>query len=452
MSKTKLQEKVKGLYNKIKRDFYLCGDDFEVNGKKYNSALLFGVLTELNKGNILLFGECGGGKTTSAEYIQSVFNGLPLDLVKRVAIRGNPQLTEEKIVGRPHYGKMHKGKESVVWQHFVQIGPKIFDEFNRLPEANQAIVLNGVDRGEWNYLNDFIATGPQPFFATCNYEDKGNNGLIQSILDRFDVAVESRFPGVVNALYIAQDYNNNKDEILSDLELTNKALNILNSGKSQAKIQKNLEAIVKKYEKKLVAKGFPILSREDKGIIEQEISAIPFDRDAGQYFAFLIAEMNTSPKYDQKRSIDLPTNEHGLYLHLSFIGSGSRREEKSIVRYAKSLAWLQEQDKVNLDNVTQIVPYILWHRLRWTPEILGDFKDNYRNDPLDLHITKTFLGEGNENSVKKNYLESRENYQEVIDLIGHGKIYTALEEAKIFWAKGKGHPIFKDLINDLEER
>jgi len=112
--KSKLQDKVKGLYDRIGSEFYLSRDDFEANGERYNSTLLFGALTELNRGNMLLFGEYGGGKTTSAEYLQSVFNGLPLDLVKRVAIRGNPQLTEEKMVGRPHYGKMHQGKEEKV--------------------------------------------------------------------------------------------------------------------------------------------------------------------------------------------------------------------------------------------------------------------------------------------------------------------------------------------------
>ena len=223
----KLQYKVQGLYEKISTDLYLNRDDFEANGQRYNSALLFGTLTELSKGNMLLFGEYGGGKTTSAEYLNAVFNGLPLDLVKRVAIRGNPQLTEEKMIGRPHYGKMHLGEEDVVWQHFVLVGPKIFDEFNRIPESNQAVVLNGVDRGEWNYLNDFVSTGRQPFFATCNYADRGNNGLIPPILDRFDVAVEAGFPGVMNALHIAQDYHNDKDQVLRNPELTRKALAVL---------------------------------------------------------------------------------------------------------------------------------------------------------------------------------------------------------------------------------
>ncbi len=450
-TKEKLQDKVKALYDRVGSEFYLNRDDFEVNGEKYNSALLMGTLTELNRGNMLLFGEYGGGKTTSAEYLQSVFNGLPLDLVKRVTIRGNPQLTEEKMVGRPHYGKMHQGEEDVVWQHFVQIGPKIFDEFNRMPESNQAVVLNGIDRGEWNYLNDFISTGAQPFFATCNYADRGNNSLIPPILDRFDVAVESKFPGVSNVLFIAQDYHNDKDKILSNPGLTRKALDILNSGKPQAEVQKELEAIVQEHEKGLIAKDFAILSKEDKEKIEQEVRAVPFDKDAEQYFAFLVAEMNTSPKYGQKRSIDPISDENGLYLQSSFVGSGSRREEKSIVRYAKSLAWLQNQDEVNLDHVTQVAPYVLWHRVKWTPETQNTFKDNDRDDPLDLHITKSLLGDGTNEipGVKKRFGESQENYQRIINLVGYGEIDEALEEAKEYSSGDKGHPIFQDILKDL---
>src|SRR3989344_4965898 len=151
----KLQDKVRGLYDKIGSEFYLCRDDFEVNGESFNSTLLMGSLTELNKGNMLLFGEYGGGKTTSAEYLNSVFNGIPLDLVKMVAIRGNPQETKESIVGNPDYGLMNTGDrewgQRPMWTHWSMIGPKIIDEFPRIPESNQAIVLNIVDRGDISY-------------------------------------------------------------------------------------------------------------------------------------------------------------------------------------------------------------------------------------------------------------------------------------------------------------
>ena len=447
------QDKVRGLYDRISKDFYLNRDDFEANGQKYNSALLFGTLTELGRGNMLLFGEYGGGKTTSAEYLNAVFNGLPLDLVKRVAIRGNPQLTEEKMVGRPHYGKMHQGEEDVVWQHFVMIGPKIFDEFNRIPESNQAVVLNGVDRGEWNYLNDFVSTRRQPFFATYNYADRGNNGLIPPILDRFDVAVETGFPGVMNALNIAQDYHNDKDQILRNPELTRKALVILNSGKPYEETQKELEAIVQEQHRRLIDSGFSVLTVEDKAEIEKGIRGVALDRDAEQYFAFLVAEMNSSQKYGQKRSVDNPEGDkpNGLYLNTTFAGSGSRREEKSLMRYAKSLAWLQGEGEVNLDHISQVAPYVLWHRIKWTPETEQAFRDSDRKDPLDLYIAKILLGDGtNEISgVKKRLVESQENYQRVIDLVGHVKVEQAIQEAKDFYADGKGHPIFLDIIRDL---
>lgn len=446
-----LQDKVTELYNRIRTDFYLCRDDLFISGGKYNSALLFGVLTELNKGKQLLFGEYGGGKTTSAEYLNALFNSLPLDLVKRVAMRGNPQLTEEKVIGRPDYGKLHGQEEKVVWQHFVLVGPKIFDEFNRVPESNQAIVLNGVDRGEWNYLNDFISTGPQPFFATCNYSDRGNNGLIPPMLDRFDVAVEAKFPGVANTLFISQDYHNEKDIILSDPKLTRAALKVLNSGKLYEELQKEIGQLIVEHGTNLESKGFPVLSEEEKQRIEEEIKSIPLDEDAKTYFAFLIAEMNVSPKYGQKRSIDPIDSAAGLYLQTAFVGSGSRREDKSIVRYAQALAWLQKQNKVNLDHIAQIAPYVLWHRINWTDETLSKFRDDDRKESLDLHIAKSLLGEGTAEfpGVKKRFIESKENYQRVLSFVNHGRIEEALAEATEYCGDGKGHPIFYDVIDDL---
>ena len=63
-----------------------------------------------------------------------------------------------------------------------------------------------------------------------------------------------------------------------------------------------MELIVQEHESSLRDKDFSVLSREDKERIEQEVRAIPLDKDAEQYFAFLVSEMNTSPKYGQKRS------------------------------------------------------------------------------------------------------------------------------------------------------
>jgi len=69
-----------------------------------------------------------------------------------------------------------------------------------------------------------------------------------------------------------------------------------------------------------------------------------------------------------------------------------------------------------------------------------------------LHITKTLLGDGTNEmpGVKKRFSESQQNYQRVIDLVGHGKLEKAIEEAKEYFADGRGHPIFQDTLRDLE--
>ncbi len=449
----KKQEKVKKLYELIKENFYLGRNDFETNEERFNSSLLFGTLTQLTKGNILLFGEYGGGKTTSAEYLNSIFNGLPLDLVKRAAIRGDPQKTEEKMIGRPHYGQMHKGKEDVIWQHFVQIGPKIFDEFNRIPESNQSIVLNGVDRGEWNYLNETITNGSEPFFATCNYADSGNNDIIPPILDRFDVATESKFPGVINSLVIAENHTNSQDEILINKKLTQKALDILSSGKPYEENMKALQDVIHDQKEILNQKGFPVLTREEEQEIKQEIKNISLSEDASIYLTFLISELNVEANYGQKRSIDPINLENGSYLSSTFTGSGSNRTNKSLVNYAKSLAWLQGKKEVELEHIIKVAPYTLWHKINWTPQTINEFKDDKREDPLNLYITKMLLGRGTENlpGVQKRFFESQDNYKRVLGLIGNNDIQKALRETEALAGDGVGHPLFYDLAKDLKD-
>ncbi len=447
-----LQNKVLCLYGVIKNDFYLCRDDLSVGGEKFSSSLLFGVLTELNKGNQILFGEYGGGKTTSAEYLHSVFHNIPIDIVRRSVIRGNPQLTQEKTVGRPDYGRMHQGQEEVIWQNFVLIQPKLVDEFNRIPESNQSMLLDGVDRGEWGYLNSHIAQGRQPFFATCNYEDRGSNTLIPPLLDRFDVATESKFPGVSNAIAISNSWNNGKEGILKDPKISREILDLLNSKKPYEEISPGLKKLSDSFGAELKKRNLDTLTEQELVAVDKEIESTGLDGDAVTYLGFLISELNQHPKYGQKRSNDPISSEEGHYLYNLVKGSGSRRLDKSIVRYSKALAWLQGKKQANLEHVLTVAPYALWHRIRLTEETINKFKDDTREDPLALHAVKTLLREGTDeiSGVKKRVLESSKNYQTVMSFIQKGKLEKARKAAETYASSGKGHPIFLDLQGELK--
>lgn len=445
------QDKIRNLYDVIRNNFYLCRDDLSIGNTIYNSSLLFGVLTELNKGKQLLYGRYGRGKTTSAEYLHSLFHNLPIDVIRRVVIRGSPQITQEKIVGRPDYGRMHQGQEDVVWQHSVLIGPKIIDEFNRIPEANQSVFLDGVDRGEWGYLNEHISQGRQAFFSTCNYDDRGSNTLIPPILDRFDVATESKFPGVANDLAISYDYYDEKDSILKDPEIYRETLELLNSKKPYEEIKNGLRSISEKFMRKLKEKGLETITEEELSEIGREIGQIKLDSDAVTYLSFLVSELNLHPKYGEKRINDPITGEEGSYLFNLIEDGGSARENKSIVRYSQALAWLEDLKEANLEHVLSIAPYALWHRLRLTEDVINKLREDKRVDPLNLYVIKTLLNEGTNEmpGVKKRFLESRGNYQIVMNFIQKGNIEEAKTAARMYAANGKGHPIFLDLEQEL---
>ncbi len=448
-----IRNKVKAIYDKISNDFYICRNDLNVDGKRFNSALLFGLLTELNRGKMLLYGEYGGGKTTLAEYLNAIFYNLPIELVRSSAIRADPQKTEEKMIARPNYAKLYGQKEDVVWQHFVLVPGKIIDEFNRLPEPNQDIILNGMDTGRWSYLNKHIDTGKEAFFATCNYGDSGNNDLIPPILDRIDIAVESKFPGVAASLYIADDYMGGREKPLKNEALYRRSLDdILDSSLTYKEIKNKLNNISDEQHRSLLEKGIDTLNMEEMNTAYNEIEKIKLDPDAQAYMAFLIAELNVSVPYGQKRSIDPPDTANGKYLGALLSGSGSRRGDKSIVRYARSLAWLNGKDEVTLEEVKTVAPYVLWHRLNFTDEVLNQLGNMERSDTLQLFAAKTMLGYGTEDipGVSKRFEESIDNYRLLSDMLKNQDEKGAKEFLRKLAAEGKGHPLFLDIQRELE--
>lgn len=52
--------------------------------------------------------------------------------------------------------------------------------------------------------------------------------------------------------------------------------------------------------------------------------------------------------------------------------------------------------------------------------------------------------------VKKRFVESKEHYQRVLDLVKHDQLEKAVEEARVYSADGRGHPIFLDTVKDLQ--
>jgi len=371
---------------------YFNRPDMEVKGKRYNSALLFSLLTALNEGKELIIGEPGLGKTTSAEYVGALLYQYPLGVIWSSEVSGHPEQTEEKIIGRPDLGKLNKGIEEVVWSGFSQLPVKIVDEINRLPETKQSMILDGVDRGNWEYLNQMIINEEYCLFATANYQDRGTNTIIPPLIDRFDVMVESKHPGPSISFMISTK----RKDILRNPEYERKLQGTLSKKIPLEKKMVEIERICDQFGDDIERTyGVQTLNRAERRQIRAEMAQLEFDLDADVFTRMLIAELSFCYRYGQKRSNE--TCDEGChydgYLCHDVKNCASNRLPMSIRNYAQALAWFLGSDRVDIEHVRAVTPYTIAHRVQWKDHYVSERERSKRSDPLPVFLAKEAVKE-----------------------------------------------------------
>ena len=441
MTNDSVRGKVRGIYAFIQENLYLNRPDMRVGERTFNSALLLGFLTALNQGKEIIMGEPGLGKTTSAEYICAMVYRFPLGLLWASVVAGHPEQTEEKIVGRPHLGRLNQGEEVVVWSHFSQLPVKIVDEINRLPETKQSIILDGVDRGKWEYMNAVIINDEYCLFATANYQDRGTNTLIAPMVDRFDVMVESKHPGPNIASTISM--KNLSGMLLRNIEYENKFNAILLQQEAYHAKMERIDDLCNLFGHQ-VEKEFKIelLSREEREKIRHSIQEIPLDLDANAFLRTVIAELSFCHKYGQKR-----TNEqcgegchYSGYICYHIKNCISNRFPISVRTYAQSLAWLLGDKEVNVEHLKTILPYALAHRLQWRDEYISQKQSHTRRDSLQIYVAKETV-----NEIFRRYNEQNNHIKSSLAVA-----YQNLSGNRMAPVQGD-HPIYEEIKRDIEE-
>jgi len=436
------QEKVRSIYEFISDNLYLNRPDLEVKGERYNSALLFSLLTSIYGGKELIIGEPGLGKTTSAEYVGCLVYSYPLGIIWGSEVSGHPEQTEEKIIGRPHLGELNKGNEVVVWTNFVQIPVKIVDEINRLPETKQSMILDGVDRGNWEYLNEILINDEYALFATANYQDRGTNTIIAPLVDRFDVMVESRHPGPNIAFLIGKKAR--RDHPLRHPEYERTFYQILQASLPyEEKLQKIEEACETFSEYLKEHLGVEGLKREERKEIRQRINEIRIDLDANAFLRMMLAELSFCHRYGQKRSVE--SCEEGChytgYLCYHVKNCASNRLPMSVLGYSQALAWFLEDDEVDIEHIRTVLPYALAHRVQWKDSYISKKETEGRNDPLQIYLAKEATEE-----VFQRYNEQRDYLLEALSVA-----YRAFEGEEVAPLEGD-HPIYEEIKKDMGVR
>jgi len=442
VEKNGYQKQVMAIYRFISDHLYFNRPDIEIKGESYNSTILLSLLTGLTKGKELIIGEPGLGKTTSAEFICSLVYQFPLGVIWGSEVSGHPEQTEEKIIGRPDLGKLNRGEEDVVWTNFSQMPVKIVDEINRLPETKQSMILDGVDRGNWEYLNEMIINDEYCLFATANYQDGGTNTLIAPLVDRFDVIVESRYPGANLSFLIGK--SRGKEHILRHPKYEKDLYRVLKSKIAYEKKIPKLEEICNAFgEHVLETLEVKPLRREDRDRIRKEMGSLDLDLDASAFARMLLAELSFCERYGQKRIVE--NCEEGChytgYLCRQIKNCASNRLPTSIKLFSQGLAWLLGDSEIDIEHVKAVMPFTLSHRIQWKDEVLSQKERAKRDDPSQIFLAKEAV-----KTVSQRYREQSDHVKDALALgskIFQGESLEPLEG---------DHPIYIEIKKDIRHR
>ena len=430
-----LRQDVLSILDFVGDNLYLNRPDLEIAEREYNATLLMSVLTGLIGGKALIVGEPGLGKTTSAEYVGCLLYRIPLGTVWGAEVSGHPEQTEEKIVGRPDLGQLNQGNEEVVWSAFALLPIKIIDEINRLPETKQSLILNGVDRGNWTYLNQMVVNDEYALFATANYQDRGTNTIVPPLMDRFDVMVESKHPGPNLAWMIGT--GDSIQEKLRDPAREREIQACLAEKDGLSRLDEILDGYGRDIQAEL---NVPTLGRSERTQIREVALSIPFDIDASALMRTFLAELTFCCKYGQKRSNEVWDEgcHYKGYLNYEARGCVSNRFPVSVRRYAQALAWLNGKGAVDVEHLRVVLPYAAAHRVQWRDDVTRIEETDSRSDCYPIHRAREAVKQ-----VVRRYSEQSDRIKSALataSRIFEGEALTPVEGE---------HPLYREIFRDL---
>ena len=434
-----LRKTVREIYNFIQENLYFNRPDIEIKGEPFNSALLISLMTGLCQGKELIIGEPGLGKTTSAEYICALLYRFPLGTIWGSEVPGHPEQTEEKIIGRPDLGKLNQGEEVVVWSHFAMLPIKIVDEINRLPETKQSMILDGVDRGNWEYLNEAIINQEFCLFATANYQDRGTHTIIAPLIDRFDVMVESKHPGPNLAFHIGTQ--DSSDLTLRQEDLEEEFQHVMSERLPYRMQMERIEKLCDRFGKALAKEpGIQTLSRADRQSIRSQKEEIAFDLDSNAFLRLVLSELSFCCRFGQKRSHE--RCEEGChfteYLCYAVQNCISNRLPISVRSFCQALAWLLGDEEVDLEHLKAVLPFTLAHRIQWKEDAVAQREKEARSDPLEMYMAKEAVKE-----THRRYMEQGPQVKNAL-----AAACRIAEGQEIEPIQGD-HPIYWEILKDL---
>lgn len=332
-------------------------------GQSYSSFVLIPLLNLAVRGRCLIVGGPGRGKTATA-ILMGLLAGYSKIEVKRAIQHGQPQMTIADLLGHPLPADMVKAENMseirISWRKWLAMRVKIIDEYNRIPTRTQSALLTVLGDNYAEILDQVYECPDAAWYLTAN--DDGGGGtyqVIEALRDRIDIVIRAFH---FNTRFLADLQQRielsakPEDMIPDDIIFAEEELTQMNKEIRRVKISEN------------VRRPLEFFCRHFEFFEPASTSLEYMTKDTAKLSGFDFRTLaNVETGKDLVRDLGSQT-KNGL----------SVRKLMTIIQFGKALAWFRGASEVQIEDLRQIIPFVLHDTL--SPNLESPFFDEPRHE------------------------------------------------------------------------
>ncbi len=340
-------------YNDGPNQSYRVGDSKRLltlpSAQSYSSFVLLPLLTFAARRKCLFVGGPGRGKTASA-ILMGVLAGASVKDVKRAMQHGHPQMTIADLLGNPLPADLVNAQSMddirIAWRAWLGMRVKIIDEYNRIPTRTQSALLTVMSDNYAEVLNQIYECPDSAWYLTANDDQGGGTyQVIDALRDRIDVVVQALAfnPRFLGDLLVRIEENLRPEELVpAQIVFTAGELDTMGEQVRAVDVpepvRRRVEFFASQFELMELAGGqFEYMTKDTarlSGVDWHEVVAADNGRD-------------------RLKDLGCQTR-NGV----------SVRNLMTLLIYAKALAYFRGSGEVELEDVRQILPFVLHDKLQ----------------------------------------------------------------------------------------
>ncbi len=340
------------------------------NGQSYSSFVLIPLLNLAVRGKCLIVGGPGRGKTATSILMGLLAGYSKIDVMRAIQ-HGQPQMTISDLLGHPLPADMVKAEKTsdirIAWRKWLGMRVKIIDEYNRIPTRTQSALLTVLSDNYAEIFDQVFECPEAAWYLTANDDAGGGTyQVIEALKDRIDI--------VIRALHFNTRFI---EDLQRRIELNFKPEAII----PEEIIFPEEELDLINQQIRMVEIAPPIRKR-----IEFFCRQFEFFEPASTRLEYMTKDTAKLSGMDMRTLFQKDTGKDKIKdLGSQTINGLSVRKIMTLLMFSKALAYFRGHSEVSLEDVRQILPFVLHDTL--SPHFESPFfdqpgKEAYRVDRI----------------------------------------------------------------------